>query len=262
MSTITTNPHRIGNFTSSEIVKLLAEPTAAKKKEGEIFGAPAYNYIEECNMERRLGRSIETEENARNLSWGKLCELYISQNPILLSLEYKVNLSDTSVHPDIDYWAGSEDALTEDAVCDFKSPRTLKSFCQLVDAVAVHGLQGTEAMNYIRQNHKDGDKYYWQLVSNACIHNKQFAELIVFVPYLSQLNELRELAGNWDNPEESFKYSWIFNANDEELPYLVDGGFYKNINVIRFEIPQSDKDYLKERVLLAGKLLADHKVMF
>jgi hypothetical protein len=114
---------------------------------------------------------------------------------------------------------------------------------------------GLEVMNLIRANHKDGDKYYYQLVSNACIHNKKFGELIVFCPYQSELQKIRELAGNWDNPEESYKYSWIFNSNDTELPYLIDGGYYKNINVIRFEIPQADKDFLTERVKAAGALL-------
>jgi hypothetical protein len=212
-------------------------------------------------MERRLGRSIESEENSRNLSWGKLGEKYVADNPALLGLEYSVNLSDTTVHPEIPFWAGSEDLTKEDTVGDIKSPKTLKSFCQLVDPYMEDGkiIHPALTIEAVRANHKDGDKYYWQLVSNACIHNKPFAELIVFVPYQSELQKIRELAGNWDNPEESYKYSWVFNSNDTELPYLIDGGYYKNLNVIRFEVPQADKDLLTERVLAAGKLLIENK---
>ena len=249
MSSIILSEKRVGNFTSSEIFSLLKVAQA-----GFSFGAPAITYIEEKCMERRLGRSIDSEESARNLSWGSLAEVYVSQNPDLLSLEYRINLSDTSVHPEIDFWVGSEDAITDDAACDIKSPRTLKSFCQLVDCVYVHNLSGMEAMNHIRKNHKDGDKYYWQIVSNAIIHGKAFGELIVFVPYQSQLQELRELANNWDGADQ-FKYMWVYNASDAELPYLKDGGLYGNITIIRFEIPKEDIEFLTMKVKAAGTLL-------
>jgi len=241
---------RNGNFTSSEIVALT---TNGKAK--DTFGAPFYTYIEECNMERRLKRSISCEENARPLSWGKLCERYVCDNPEILGLEYSVNLSDTTRHPTIDCWLGSEDVLKEDTVGDIKSPKTLKSFCQLVDCVYVKKLDGMDAMNYIRDNHKDGEKYYWQIVSNAIIHDKKFGELIVFVPYKSELPELKKLALVLDAESGVYQYSWVANANDSELTYLNDSGVYKNKTVIRFDIPQEDKTLLTNRVLSASKLL-------
>lgn len=253
MSSITLNKLRIGNITSSPIVAL----TTNGKTKGS-FGKPFYALVAECNMERRLGRSIESEENARNLSWGKLGEKYVGDNPELLGLEYSMNLSETTQHPKIPYWAGSDDATKVDTVCDIKCPRTMKSFCQLVDPYLEDGKVVYKALTIeaVRANHKDGDKYYWQIVSNACIHNKQFGELIVFCPYQSELPALKELASNWENPEEQYKFYWVASAaSDEEIPYLIDGGFYKNINVIRFEIPQADKDFLTERVIAAGKLL-------
>jgi hypothetical protein len=247
---------RNGNFTSSEIVALTKDPTAKAMATGQIFGAAGLTYIEECNMERRLGRCIEDETNARNLSWGKLGERYVSENPELLGLEYSVNLSDTTRHPEIEYWLGSEDATKEDTVCDIKCPKTLKSFCQLVDPYVENGKVIYEGLTIeaVRANHKEGDKYYFQLVSNAIIHDKAFGELIIFCPFKSELQKLRDLAQNWDGADQ-YKYSWIYNASDEEMPYLIDGGFYKNINVIRFEIPQADKDFLTKRVKEAGKLL-------
>ena len=38
------------------------------------MGAPAKTYIEECNFERKLERSISDESNAKPFSWGQLLE--------------------------------------------------------------------------------------------------------------------------------------------------------------------------------------------
>jgi hypothetical protein len=48
---------------------------------------------------------------------------------------------------------------------------------------------------------------------------------------------------------------WLSMAKDDELPYLQDDGYYKNINIIRFEVPEADKLLLTKRVLEAGKYL-------
>ena len=60
---------RNGNFTSSLIYNLMA-----RDKSGKGFGVNALTYIEEKNMERRLGRAIESERDSRVMSWGSLCE--------------------------------------------------------------------------------------------------------------------------------------------------------------------------------------------
>jgi hypothetical protein len=167
------------------------------------------------------------------------------------------------VHPEIDYWAGSADGFKFDeglTVMDIKCPMTLKSFCQLVDSiemVEIGGVwvqDGIKSISNIRENHKDGEKYYWQLVSNSIISDCKYAELIVYMPYLSELQDIRDLAHSAE-PQDLYKYFWIANGNDEELPHLIDGGFYKNIYTIRFEVPQHDKDFLTERVKMAGALL-------
>lgn len=240
------NKPRIGNFTSSEIVAL-----TKVGKDKVSFGAPALTYIEECNMERRLGRSLTDESNAKPLTWGKLLE---SRAFELLGLEYSLSSTETDVHPNIPYWAGSKDGMKFDegkTVIDIKCPITLKSFCQLVQPL-YDGLTGNLAMEAIRENHKDGDMYYWQLVSNSILNNTKFAELIVYVPYLSELPEIKLLADG--NPNAY----WIAMAGEDELPYLIDGGYYKNLNTIRFEVPQADKDFLTALVLKAGALLINN----
>lgn len=251
---ITKNIARIGNFTSSEIVAL-----TATGKQAEGFGVPAITYINETNMERRLGRSLSDEVSSKPTTWGKLLEPRAFG---LLGMEYILSSTETDVHPTIPYWAGSKDGIKFDeggTVIDHKCPMTLKSFCQLVDPL-YEGLSGMAAMNAVRSNHKDGDKFYWQLVSNACITDSRFAELIVYMPYESELPEIKIMAANVDTDQLS-KHYWIAMAGDCELPFIVDGGYYTNLNIIRFEVPQADKDLLTSLVQKAGKMLKIVKVL-
>ncbi len=260
MQTINTNIARVGNFTSSEIVALTTKGVAK-----DSFGKPANTYISECNMERRLLRSISDECEARPLIWGKLCEVVAFER---LGLEYSLNSQETIVHPTIPFWSGSPDGFKEDegrTVIDIKSPMTLKSFCTMVDSIVMKEINGVwevddskeaqeKSILNLRSNHKDGEKYYWQLVSNAVLSNSRFAELIVFMPYKSELQDIRDMAHQQDG-DVIYKYYWIANGNDEELPHLIDGGWYKNINKIRFEVPTEDKEFLTDRVKRGGSML-------
>jgi hypothetical protein len=266
------NQDRVGNFTSSKIVALLsmgsremtedelaahknANPKSRKKTIESWPGKAALTYIDEKKMERRLGRSLSTEVNARATSWGSLVESRVFD---LLGLEYSLTSKETIVHPDYPFWAGSPDAEKRNTAPDFKCPLTLKSFCQLVDPI-YNGLTGMDAINAVRETHEDGETYYWQIVSNACIKGYQFGELIVYMPYLAELLEIKEMARR----DGSGKYKWIEYAEFDELPYLLPNGYYKNLNVIRFEIPKADKDLLTVRVEQAGKLFlpADSEVL-
>ena len=245
--TIQQNQTRVGNFNSSEIVALTKQN---KAKTG--FGVPAMTFIEECNFERRLGRSITDEVTARPLSWGKLCETYVQG--MLLGEEYIHSSQETDTHPTIPYWVGSCDGIKNDegkTVTDIKCPMTLKSFCQLVQPL-YDGLEGTDCISQIRDTHKDGEKYYWQLVSNGIINSCKWAELQVFMPYESELASLKYLAEGKD------ELYWLSMAKENELPFIKEGGYYKNLNTIRFEIPQEDIDFLTNCVLKAGELLVEY----
>lgn len=251
MDTIKNNMNRVGNLTSSEIVAI-----TTNNKKGQPFGAAGLTYISECNMERRLGRSITDEVKARATSWGQLVEKRVFD---ILGMEYQLASDETICHPLFTYWWGSPDALKnngEKTVCDVKCPLTLKSFCQLVDDYVVDGnvVHNGLTIEALRNNHKDGEKFYWQLISNACITGATIGELIIYVPYQHELEEIRELASSAPEGVQS-KFAWVNYASDDELPFLIEGKHYKNINIIRFEIPQADKDFLTERVGLAGKKL-------
>lgn len=269
---------RNGNFTSSEVVALLSttsrpmtdeellnhlsiNPKSKKKNIDAWPGKAAITYINQCNMERRLGRSLDNELDARPTNWGKFVE------PLLFTLldgDYTYNSSDTLTHPELDYWKGTPDGfkITENkTVVDAKCPYTLESFCKLVGPL-YNSYEGIDAMNALingytdrtglfQAAHADAEKYYWQIVSNACIDDCTHGELIVYCPYESELSVIQAMAVQSGNPSAYF----IANASPKSLPYLKDDGFYKNINVISFEIPISDKELLTETVKRASKYL-------
>lgn len=234
---------RNGNFTSSEIFRLM-KPGKAKGS----FSVDADTYIQECNRERRLMRSIEVQTDARPLSWGKCVEKRAFD---VLGLEYTLCSDKTIQHPDIPWWCGSPDATTSEIVSDLKCPLTLTSFCQMVDPYyegknLIHEALTIEA---VRENHRDGDKFFWQIVSNAVLTGKKKGQLIVYVPYLDELDEIKTIADG--NPD----YYWIWAAEVEKLPYLIKGGHYKNINVIEFDIMDRDVNALTTRVIECGEML-------
>lgn len=232
---ILNNNERNGNFTSSEIVNL------TKTGKGENgFGAAAITYIKEKNQERRLGRSLSLQSEAKPLVWGLTLEGRVFN---MLPEGYTYSSQETNCHPNIPYWCGSKDGMNgTDCVIDIKCPMTLSSFCDLVQPL-YDGLEGIECINAVRDNHKDGDKYYWQLVSNAIINNCTHAELVIYMPYESEIPEIR------------VSYPNVRFMQNDDLPFIKDGGYYNNLNIIRFEVPQSDIDLLTERVSLAGSML-------
>lgn len=237
------SPERVGNFTSSEICRLMSNGKSA----GSV-GVPFYTYIEECNMERRLGRSLDNEIDAKAASWGKLVEKRVFK---MLPIDYALCSATTLSHPTISYWKGTPDCTKIETVGDIKCPHTLKSFCQLVDPYYKNGKLIHDALSIeaVRENHRDGDKFFWQIVSNAVLTGAKKGELIVYAPYLEELEEIKKMADG--DP----RLYWLQFGLDEELPFLIKGGHYKNLNVISFDILDRDKEALKERVLLGGEQL-------
>ena len=234
---------RNGNFTSSEIFRLMK---TGRGKGG--WSVDCQTYIDECNMERRLKRSIEVQSDARPLTWGKCVE---RRGFDTLGLDYTLCSNVTIQHPEIPYWVGSPDAITDDAVSDLKCPMTLNSFCQMVDPYLEDGNIIHEGLTIeaVRENHRDGDKFFWQIVSNAILTKKKKGQLIVYVPFEDELDAIRTLA------EGIPEYYWIFWAQRDQLPYLNREGLYKNINVIEFDIMDIDVKNLTNRVLECGEQL-------
>ena len=238
MSSMTLSANRIGNITNSGIVSL-----TSMGKDKKSPGAPFYTYVQEVNMERKLGRSLETETNARPLSWGKLLEGRVTS---LMPFDYIPSGQQTIMHPTIDCWAGSPDGSSGGKKThDTKCPITLKSFCTFAEC---------ETIGDVREKHKDGDKYFWQITGNAILNGHPEGQLDIYMPYQHELQEIRDLVDEVP-AEDMSAYYWISMAKDEDLPYLIEGKGYKNIYHIPFKIPQADIDFLTERVLMAQELL-------
>lgn len=250
------------DMTEDELSKWLKDNPKSKKKTIECWpGKAAITYLNQCNMERRLGRSLDGELDAKPTNWGKFLESLLF---MMLDGEYTYNSNDTLVHPEFDYWVGTPDGfkITENkTVVDAKCPFTLESFCNLVTPL-YEDFEGMDAMNALRNGytdkkglfhspHKDADKYYWQLVSNACIDDCTHAELIVYCPYESEIPVIQSAAIQSGEPSAYF----IANGSPQSLPSIPDDGFYKNINIISFQIPENDKNFLTETVKQASKYL-------
>jgi hypothetical protein len=233
---------RNGNFSSSQIHKLVK----SGRGKDDAFSAPGLTYIQEKKYEMRLGRSITSETNAKPTSWGNLLELYVWEYKIGLN-DYRLESKKRYSHPTVSNWNGCPDLVSEVNVADIKCPYTLKAFCGLVDCM--------DDSEKLKESSPD---YYWQLVSNAILTEKNIAELIVFVPYKEDLDDIRAFLDTdvfSRNGLDQNKFSWLNWATDEDLPYLINGNEYVDLNVMTFDIPQSDKDFLTERVELAVKLL-------
>jgi hypothetical protein len=241
MERIYNNHLRVGNFTSSEIAALMTEGKAKGS-----FGKPALTYIEECNFERIIGVALDLEANSKPLIWGKFLEKRVFD---MLGIEYQYSSETTIMHPNIDCWSGSRDGMiyTDGGiVIEAKCPMTRKSFCRFITC---------ESIEEIREKHPDGEKYYWQMVSNAVLAGAKYAELVVYMPYLSELDDIREESNNYDgNPNE---VAFINFASDNQLPWIPDGGMVHNLYKWRFEVPEEDKERLTQRVLEAREYLLD-----
>lgn len=224
---------RAGTFSSSSIYKLI------KKGRGKEFSAAGLTYIKEKAYEILLGREISTEISSRPLTWGKVLEKRAFD---LMSEEYKLVSSERFKHLDL-LWTGSPDFVTRsgEIVGDIKCPYTLASFCDQVLSLE----NGT-----YKDTHPE---YYWQNVSNSILTGIDRVESVIYLPYKHELVGIREMTENYDGDQN--KVAWIGWAQDEDLPYLEEGNYFKSLNKFEYSIPQEDKELLLERVKLAEQEL-------
>lgn len=225
---------RIGKFTSSNIHNLMkvnknGSPSVAKN-----------TYIEDVIIEARLGRLLNSVSSARPLTWGRALEPRVAA--MLDPFEYEYCSETTICHPTIPYWVGTPDLIGSDIVADIKCPYTVRAFAKLVDTF------GDSAK--LKEKFPE---YYWQLISNSILTNKKRAELIVYCPYKSELEEIQEAIS--EEPDNSNHDEWICLSEVEELPYINDGGYYKNLNRYAWTIDPKDQELLFKEVITAQSLI-------
>lgn len=235
------NKDRIGNFTSSNIYKL-----CTVNKDGSP-GSAYYTYIEEKIYERKLKRSLELGAYSQSMAWGKFLEKRVNDN---LPMEYQMLSKATKVHPKIPYWAGSRDFfIPKKKIAELKCFEP-KAFSKYVSALM------TNDTEYIKESNP---KEYWQMVSNACIDSVPKMEAIVYMPYESEMDEIRELA---DNPEYlsdigmlPWEVRFITEKPNSKLAVLPNDSSFKNLNIFEFDVPEEDVIFLTKKVKEAGKIL-------
>ena len=239
METITENRIRHGNLTSSEIFNLMSEG----KAKGSI-GKPFYTYVGKKNLERKLGRSIGLNKGSNSTRWGNFLEMVVNSK---IGTDYELLGDKTFVHPEHSFWVGSPDTKNthKNSVGDIKCYEP-ENFAEYLDVLL---------KNDIELFKDEYPKEFWQLVSNACILGVDNIEAIVYMPYKSEIESIRDMASNYQGADQ-WKYRFIVESPIYELPYLPDGNkYYKDLNIIQFEVPKEYKMALTERVLMAKVLL-------
>lgn len=231
------NKNRIANFTSSQMWKLMKND-----KTGKGIGAPGLAYIEEKRLEMRLGRSVDVETYSKTTAWGTLIQYRVFD---MLPFGYEFVGNKTYLHPSVTNWSGSPDLIVpKKKVGDIKCYYP-KNFASTADVLMKQD---------VALFREECPEEYWQLVSNAIINKVPVAEAVLYMPYYSELEEIREFASNYEG-EDQWHYRFIAEEPSSCLPYLPDGGHYQNLVRFEFEVPKEDIDALTARVLQAKKLL-------
>jgi len=264
---ILNNEIRIGRFTSSQIHrlcgaakrKMTADELAQRPKTGKgssvttiedysTLSDEALNYIAEKNIERKIGRSLFLEKQTRATLTGHYLEQRVHD---MLPTSYRLIGKKSLAHPQHPYWVGSpdNDCAKESVVGDTKCYEP-KAFTEYVDCL--EEAKRTKNILLFKENFP---QQYWQLLSNACILGMDNIEAIVYIPYFSELEEIRQSVLDLDADDDKKKYGFIAYSHYNELSWIADGFGYKNLNIFRFVAPKEDKEFLTNKVTTASQLL-------
>lgn len=232
---------RIGNFTSSNNFKL-----CASLKSGEPSEA-FYTYVKEKMFERKMNRSLEMGAHSNSMTWGAFLEPRVFEN---LSSDYQIIHKETFAHKDYPFLVGTPDFYIEGVkVAELKCFEP-KNFASYVSALL------TKDTEKIKKEHP---KEYWQIISNATILDVKVGEAIVYMPYESEMAEIKELANDPEYYEPLGLLGWqvrfIQEKDNSELAVLPNDSKFLNLNVFEFEIPTIDKEFLIERAIKANDLI-------
>jgi hypothetical protein len=235
------NKDRIGNFTSSQIYNL-----CAVNKDGSHSSA-YYTYIGKKIRERKMKRSLDMGKYGASMAWGRFLEKRVNDN---LPLNYQMLHKSTMVHPKFNYVAGSVDFLVPNIkVSELKCYEPDK-FSAYVSALMTCDLEHIK---------KEFAQEYWQCLSNSQIHKTPKMEFIAYMPYESEMEDIRELA---EDPEYlsaigmmPWEVRFITEKPNSQLAVLPNDSEFKNLNVFEFDVPINDVIFLNKNIISAGKIL-------
>lgn len=235
------NKDRIGNFTSSQIYNL-----CAVNKDGS-HSAAYYTYISKKIRERKMKRSLDMGKYGASMAWGKFLEKRVNDN---LPLNYQMLHKSTTIHPKFNYVAGSVDFLVPNIkVSELKCYEPDK-FSAYVSALMTYDTEHIK---------KEFAQEYWQSLNNSQIHKTPKMEFIAYMPYESEMEDIRELA---EDPEYlsaigmmPWEVRFITEKPNSQLAVLPNDSEFKNLNIFEFDVPINDVIFLNKNIISAGKLL-------
>lgn len=239
------NANRAGFFTSSQMSRLCSSTKTGKKTSAYM------TYVHEVVAEKSMGRVVGTEVKTKPMKWGSLMEVVLFN---LLGIGYEMTHKKTIKHYKFEtIWSGTPDLIAPKKIGEIKcfQPKNfaLLSLCLMKKDI---------------QKFKDEfPKEYWQCVSNAILCKVKRVEIIAYMPYkkeleeiIHQVNETSFLERNGLDPAD---YYFLTNDDIESHAYLPDDSKMSNINSFEFEVPVEDLMLLTQRVSEAEKEV--HKIM-
>ncbi|MDB9801085.1 hypothetical protein OAB94_01785 [Flavobacteriaceae bacterium] len=256
------NTKRFGRFTSSKIVALIKQgkikmtdaelkiwkeenPKSAIKTKAGGFQAAGLTYIQEKQIEQRLGSRLDSDAYSRAMAWGNFMERIVQHNLIQQDLGYKLCSDATKIHDgksfaahwsgtsDVEYYKGKTLVRIAEIKCYQKKKFALYTDCILK--------QDVDLLK------KDFPQEYWQIVSNCILNNVTTGEAISFMPFESEAQYIKDEAQAYEG-SDMWKYRFIYEEEIYNLPFLKDGGYYNNINQFIFDVPKEDMEFLTSRV--------------
>jgi len=242
------NVNRAGKFTSSMVYKLIKEG----RGKNDDFSAPGLTYIEEKGIERKMQSCLDGGAHTQTLAWGNFMELMVYS---ILGVQYQISSKETTLHSKHgSFWSGSKDLFTvNNETGEMESIAEIKCYQKKNFALYTDCILKKDIELFKEQFPKE----YWQIVSNACLENVEIGEAITYMPYVSEYEEIRQMAEDYDGADQ-WKYKFIRDLPVQDLPFIPDGGHYKNINKFAFIVPQEDKDFLESRILLAEEKIKEY----
>ena len=97
------------------------------------------------------------------------------------------------------------------------------------------------------------------MVNNSQVHKTPKMEAIVYMPYESEMEEIRQLA---EDPEYlsaigmmPWEVRFITEKPNSQLAVLPNDSEFKNLNILEFDVPINDVIFLNKNIISAGKLL-------
>ena len=230
-------------MTPEEKKEFLKENPGSRKQNIEVdgFAKPGQTYIEELVFERLMKRTIKTEVKTQAMKWGSLMEIVLFD---LLGMEYVMEHKTTLIHPKYKFWRGTPDLIVPEVKIGEIKCYEPKKFMQLSICLLLKD---------IKKLKDDFPEEYWQCVSNAHICGVKRAELMVYMPYKSELEEIINKIVDTNFLERhglnDYDYYFMREENIESLPYLPNDSEFSNVNSFDFEIPEEDMKLLENRMI-------------